>query len=260
MSKYLLRLIQQALILTFISFLILSGPVDEYPHSCADYNFGAVHAAKAGLKNVYMCPQKSGVVCNESFPIKDFSSISQSHLKWKDVILSVLVGDGSSTDAFFWWISFINEEMDLVLLGDALFELTLFVQINLILGTEDCLIWLNEENVGNEQKGGLCYGAGGAGYGLNNVAMKAVAQLALTKAASVPACAYPGPNYGPDYSAEDFFIAFVMYRAFSNAVLLHCEGFRSGPEEKSYIKKYISLHHISRNWVGSHNSSLGEEI
>ena len=112
MSKYLLRLIQQALILTFISFLILSGPVDEYPHSCADYNFGAVHAAKAGLKNVYMCPQKSGVVCNESFPIKDFSSISQSHLKWKDVILSVLVGDGSSTDAFFWWISFINEEMD----------------------------------------------------------------------------------------------------------------------------------------------------
>ena len=119
MSKFLLRLIQLVLILTFISFLILSGPVDEYPHSCADYNFGAVHAAKAGLKNVYMCPQKSGVVCNESFPIKDFSSISQSHLKWKDVILSVLVGDGSSTDAFFWWISFINEEMDLVLLGDA---------------------------------------------------------------------------------------------------------------------------------------------
>lgn len=351
MSKFLPRLFQ-VLILTFISCLILSAPVDKYPHSCADYNFGAVHAAKAGLQNVYMCPQKSGVVCNESFPIKDFSSISQSHLKWKDVIFSVLVGTGSSTDAFFWWISFINEEMDLVLLGDACtdknqtfcndhvhnmqrkihdnhprirahvirsnqsdagytrlsckirtvfskvyekfptrkyyfkidtdtvifprhffsflntldsfsnssnpiyFGTLLDSQVNPNLLMCGKKIWLNEENVGNEQKGGLCYGAGGAGYGLNNVAMKAVAQLALTKAASVPACAYPSPNYNPDYSAEDFFIAFVMYRAFNNAVLLHCEGFRSGPEEKPYIKKYISLHHISRDWVGSHNSSL----
>ena len=90
--------------------------------ACVDFNYGASQAALAGLYNVYVCP-KDGVsreICNETFSLKDVSSISQSHISWRDIVLYMLVGPNSLSDAFFWWLKFvIADVIDVVIVGDA---------------------------------------------------------------------------------------------------------------------------------------------
>ena len=112
--------------LSFIDILLLrniqSLKEANKIRACADFNYGASQAALAGLHNVYICP-KDGIsrdVCDETFPLKNVSSIVQTYVSWSDVLLYVLIGPNSRTDAFFWWIQFIiGDSMDIVLVGDA---------------------------------------------------------------------------------------------------------------------------------------------
>ena len=80
------------------------------------------------------------------------------------------------------------------------------------------LLLCGRENahLGNVEKGGLCYGQGGAGYGLNNVAMKALA--------SAPRCNATAGGV-MDTAPEDTFVAGRMYDMF-RLVVTHCGGFR----------------------------------
>ena len=85
------------------------------------------------------------------------------------------------------------------------------------------LLLCGRENahLGNVAKGGLCYGQGGAGYGLNNVAMKALA--------SSPRCNATAGGV-MDTAPEDTFVAGRMYDVF-RLVVTHCGGFR-------YVKSF----------------------
>ena len=98
-------------------------------------------------------------------------------------------------------------------------------------------------NAGNVAKGGLCYAQGGGGYGLNNVAMNALA--------TAPNCTNP-----PDTSPEDTYTALRMYDVFKTTVI-HCGGFSSS-ELVSDIKmrNSISFHFIDAGWLRKHGQNL----
>ena len=320
---------------TFLASQVLS--LDNIPHACADFNFGSAQAALAGLNNVYICPQDgiSRVICNETFPLNEVSSISQSHISWNDILIYVLVGPNSRTDAFFWWLPFITEPMDIVLLGDScpgdqdscndhiralqeringshpnvrahtirayttdtgykilscklrtgmtkiyekfpgrkyyfkidtdtiLFPRRFFSFLNTLesvsnssanplyfgtvveSGMNLLLCGRNWVNEGNVQKGGLCYGQGGAGYGLNNLAMKAVA--AAPRCSTLPT---------PDDNPEDVFTGLMIYKEFKT-VVIHCGGFRSSELVGDQLfKQSISFHYIDHKWLRSHGTKL----
>lgn len=111
-------------LISYITFFQNVSSIKESSkiRACADFNYAASQAALAGLYNVYVCPQDgiSRVVCNETFPLKNVSSIVQTSVSWDDVLLYVLIGPGSRTDAFFWWIQFVlGDSMDLVIVADA---------------------------------------------------------------------------------------------------------------------------------------------
>lgn len=315
--------------------LTLAGVVSS--HACADFNYGASYAALAGLSSTFVCPKDgySRVICNETFPLKEVSSITQSHLNWGNVLIYVLVGPNSRTDAFFWWLQFIPDPMDMVLLGDAcpkgeahcedhihalgmrmnsshphirvqlvrcdtsdngykilscklrtgmkkiyqlfpernyyfkidtdtiLFPRRFFAFLNtlesvtnssttpLYFGTVvesgmNLLLcgrsWVNE---GNVAKGGLCYGQGGAGYGLNNLAMKVMA--AAPNCSSLPT---------PDDSPEDVFTGLRLYNELKT-VVIHCGGFRSSELVGDQLfRQSISFHYIDHKWLRTHGTKL----
>jgi len=102
--------------------------------------------------------------------------------------------------------------------------------------------WVNE---GNVQKGGLCYGQGGAGYGLNNLAMEAMAGAPLCSSLDKP-----------DETPEDVFTALRVYNIF-RSVVIHCGGFRSSELVGDQLfKQSISFHYIDHKWLRSHGSKL----
>lgn len=108
--------------------------------------------------------------------------------------------------------------------------------------------WVTE---GNSEKGGLCYGQGGAGYGLNNKAMQAMAT-------QVPNCTTETPfaKSFDGQSPEDVFTALSMYKLF-NISVIHCGGFRSSELVNNLLFKHsMTFHYIDGNWLRQHGKNL----
>jgi hypothetical protein len=107
------------------------------------------------------------------------------------------------------------------------------------------------ETEGNVKKGGLCYGQGGAGYGLNNKAMHAMATV-------VPNCTTETPfaKSFDGQSPEDVFTALSMYKLF-NISIIHCGGFRSSELVSNMLfKQSITFHYIDNNWIRQHGENV----
>lgn len=308
--------------------------------ACANFNFAASQAAIYGIEDVYTCPHDrvGNIICNETFPIKPLSNITQSQLTFSDIVFFVLVGPRSATDAFLWWLDLAAPiSIDIVLVADAcpnsaadcadpitalkdklkvshphvnthivranpqdagynLLSCKLRTGISKIYGlfpnrkyyfkmdTDTILFprrflsfvntldsvaasdvdpiyfgtviesgmdlllcgqyWTAGE--GNSSKGGLCYGQGGAGYGLNNVAMKMMASEALCNTTVQTVL------------AEDVYTASAVYRNFGRNVI-HCSGFRSSElVSDSYFRTAITFHFIDKNWLNLHGKKVIE--
>lgn len=103
--------------------------------------------------------------------------------------------------------------------------------------------WTQE---GDKNKGGICYGQGGAGYGLNNLAMKS-----MTLA---PVCTVTDPDKLP----EDTFTAMWMWNEFRINVI-HCGGFRSSELVSDELFKHsVSFHYIDSTWLHHHGNNVAE--
>lgn len=97
---------------------------------------------------------------------------------------------------------------------------------------------------GNLTKGGLCYAQGGAGYGLNNIAMKTIA--------STPPCTMENREEYP----EDSFVAIRLWDVFQISVI-HCGGFSSSEIYTDFkAKTSITFHYIDANWLRGYGSAL----
>lgn len=97
--------------------------------------------------------------------------------------------------------------------------------------------------VGDVAKGGICYAQGGAGYGLNHIAMRSIAAL--------PPCSQKHPDQTP----EDVFTALNLYDRLGVKVI-HCGAFSSSELVSEYrFKNSISFHYIDWAWLQRH----GEE-
>lgn len=102
------------------------------------------------------------------------------------------------------------------------------------------------KDYGNQAKGGLCYGQGGAGYGLNNIAMKA---LANSKQCD--------PTHPPnDVYFEDTYVGKRMYDEF-NISVIHCGGLCSS-EIMTNIRSQssVSFHYVDGKWLRQHGNNL----
>jgi len=100
-------------------------------------------------------------------------------------------------------------------------------------------------NSGNVEKGGLCYGQGGAGYGLNNIAMKALI--------ASPICSSLKTS---DETPEDTFTGLTIYNAYKVNVI-HCGGFRSSELIGEQLFRHsISFHYIDHKWLRSHGNKV----
>jgi len=99
---------------------------------------------------------------------------------------------------------------------------------------------------GNQAKGGLCYGQGGAGYGLNNKAMKALANS--------KACDPSHPV--TDVYYEDTYVGKRMYDEF-NISVIHCGGLCSS-EIMTNIRSQssVSFHYVDGKWLHQHGNNL----
>ena len=101
---------------------------------------------------------------------------------------------------------------------------------------------------GNTQKGGLCYAQGGAGYGLNNRAMAAMAQA--------PSCSDPQRVTQDEFLAnEDAWTGLQMHSLF-NISVIHCGGFSSSelaPDQK--LRQSITFHYIDATWLASYGET-----
>lgn len=101
---------------------------------------------------------------------------------------------------------------------------------------------------GNIEKGGLCYAQGGAGYGLNNYAMAAMAQA--------PSCSDPRRVTKDQFLAnEDAWTGMQMHSLF-NVSVIHCGAFSSSelaPDRK--LRQSITLHYIDANWLKIHGET-----
>lgn len=89
-----------------------------------------------------------------------------------------------------------------------------------------------------------CYAQGGAGYGLNNLAMKSLA--------ATPPCT---KDMDLESSSEDTYVGFALFRNL-NTTLIHCGSFRpSGLHAEGHLRHAISFHHISDHWMATRNIS-----
>jgi hypothetical protein len=104
------------------------------------------------------------------------------------------------------------------------------------------------KHYGNVEKGGLCYAQGGAGYGLNNKAMAAIA--------CSPSCSDPARVTQDEFLAnEDAWTGMSMQRLF-NLSVIHCGAFSSSelaPDHK--LRSSISFHYIDANWLRSYGET-----
>lgn len=96
-----------------------------------------------------------------------------------------------------------------------------------------------------KENGGICYGQGGAGYGLNNIAMKMFANHTHT-------C-----NQGNlEKMPEDTFTAIRMLDEF-DSLIIHCGGFRSSEiVSEKLFKHSITFHYIDANWLKKYGENL----
>jgi hypothetical protein len=102
-------------------------------------------------------------------------------------------------------------------------------------------------NKGNLAKGGLCYAQGGAGYGLNNVAMKVLAEA--------PRCNTTA-GAAPDTAPEDTFVAGRVWDAFQ-ATVVHCGGFSSSEIVTDVrMRGSISFHYVDNKFLRTHGENL----
>ncbi len=93
--------------------------------------------------------------------------------------------------------------------------------------------------------GGLCYAQGGAGYGLNNVAMRTLANSEPCSAQS------------PDTFPEDTFTGLRIYNEHQGQTVLHCGGFRSSElVSEPLLRQSISFHYIDAKWLAVHGHKL----
>ena len=105
---------------------------------------------------------------------------------------------------------------------------------------------------GDTSRGGLCYAQGGAGYGLNNLAMAAISKS--------PPCHEPtkgGMRIVEDefIANEDAWVGVTMYALF-NITVIHCGGFSSSelaPDQK--LRSSITFHYIDANWLHSYGET-----
>lgn len=110
------------LILNYVPLLTSSEQsVRTNDRGCADFNYGAAAAARAGLEYVFVCPADgiANVLCTESFPIKNSTAILQSLFTWDDIVIYMLAGPRSKFDAFMWWLPLMTDPFDLVIVADA---------------------------------------------------------------------------------------------------------------------------------------------
>lgn len=98
--------------------------------------------------------------------------------------------------------------------------------------------WERAASRGDISRGGLCYAQGGAGYGLSNLAMKALAT-------STTSCNATTTSADP----EDMFTATVMYDVLG-IVVMHCSSFTSGRKKPGAI----TYHYLSANWLSTHSA------
>lgn len=122
-SKTLVLLALIAIVICSLSFHFYFSTWYRKSHhdkACADFNYGAKAAQAAGLLDPYICPRDgiSQLVCDESYPLKNLDSITQSNLNWNDIVIFVLIGDVKKIDPFRWWIANTNFPIDIVLVGD----------------------------------------------------------------------------------------------------------------------------------------------
>lgn len=307
--------------------------------ACADFNKGASVAALAGLENVFVCPADgiSGLICADTFPLRNVSTVVQSHMTWNDTLIYLLLGPNSKVEAFLWWLPLMTEPIDIVIVADACPPLqpncsdkvTTNVQMfkekfpilhfHLIRSYEhdtgykilSCklrtgaaliykqfpakkiyfkidtdtivfpkrlmsflhtfdsvtnasnplyfgtvvesgmqLILCGREwsNLGPVAKGGICYGQGGAGYGLNNVAMTVLAQSIPCNASTI------------DPMPEDTFTALRMYDT-DKSVLIHCGGFSSSEIMTDLrLRSSITFHYVDTKFLRTYGEALLKHI
>ena len=92
--------------------------------------------------------------------------------------------------------------------------------------------------LGPTHKGGLCFGQGGAGYGLNNQAMKLLTS-------NDTGCSRNTEELWP----EDVYTALQLYRT-ANVTIMHCSGFRSSEVVTSeLLSKAITFHYTNTTWL-----------
>ena len=91
----------------------------------------------------------------------------------------------------------------------------------------------------------LCYAQGGAGYGLNNVAMNEIA--------TSPLCDEGHQSKLP----EDLYVALSLYNRPDQPAIIHCGSFRSSElVSEDLFKHSISFHYIDADWIATHGKSL----
>ena len=107
------------------------------------------------------------------------------------------------------------------------------------------------EHSGDTSKGGLCYGQGGAGYGLNKEGMRI--------ASSVPLCTEEGNNNKEtrDLTPEDTQTALSLYNYGNKTNIIHCGGFDSSElVNDRKMKNSITFHYIDKSWLQKHGHIL----
>ncbi len=112
------------------------------------------------------------------------------------------------------------------------------------------------KNTGNVQKGGLCYAQGGAGYGLNNVAMKTLSEAhECSQVNNIDdATAIQDEYLITGY--EDVFVGIMMWKML-NITVIHCSGFRSSELiDEMKAKQAITFHYIDENWLKGNGDNL----
>jgi len=305
--------------------------------ACADFNYGAQIAQTVGLIDPYICPRDgiSQIVCDETYPLKETSSITQSHLNWNEIVIFVLIGNVMKIDPFRWWIANVNVPIDIVLVGDVCLESAistcndplqnllielqttykqqrfhlvrahahdygykylscklrtgakriyelfpdkkyyfkvdadtillphrlmhfietldsitnareqpLYFGTTIETGIELLLCGRHWKKNGVVEKGGLCYAQGGAGYGLNNLAMKVLAES--------PAC---NPKH-LDASPEDTYTGLRIYEHYQS-IVIHCGGFvSSGLMSEIRLRKGITFHHVDAAWLKKYGETI----
>jgi hypothetical protein len=103
-------------------------------------------------------------------------------------------------------------------------------------------------HLGPVAKGGICYGQGGAGYGLNNFGMNVLASSIACNALTI------------DPMPEDTFTAMRMYETYKS-VVVHCGGFSSSEIMTDLrLRSSISFHYVDTKFLRTYGDALLKHI